>query len=755
MRKITALAFALVMYGFIQAQCTTTDATGCQCPDGTTNCDLLPDIIVADEPLRETGNNGVIEYSQTGNGLQNGRLRLSVSTPNIGYGPLTVLTSSQYICGNDTFTTDPGTCPGGGSPRILCYQRVYHKTGNTMTYYDRPAGSMTYHPTHNHMHVDDWGVYTLRSRDTTTPDPLQWPVIGTGAKLGFCLMDYGNCSFYNGHCEDTAGNILLNNDIPNYGLGGGNYTCNPAEQGISAGYVDIYYQYLDDMYLNIPPNVCNGEYYIVVHIDPRNYFAETNENNNVIAIPYTLTRQTVSGNGNVPVYTTQPNNTICSGNSVTLTSGQSSHYLWNTGDTTQSITVTQAGAYSVATNSVCGAGTSDTITVTTIPSQVLSTTAANGCQGQAALQASVTGTAYWYNTDSSTTSIGRGTTFTPATAGTNTYYVESRDTLFGASGIVGVTDTVANGGYYQNDQYQIFSVFKPMLIKSVTVYTNSSKNRIIELRNQFGTTLQSKNVFLDKGVQQVPLNFYVVPGNDYQLGWPIASNPDWYRNSAGANYPYTFSDIMSITGNSSGDLSRWYCYYNWQVEEAPISCTSARVAVPANITAAPAVALGVEDTIYYVYDAPVALTGTPAGGSFSGTGVTGNSFSPAQAGVGGPYIISYQYTDNNTGCTGTASVNITVLDSNTAINRQPSPVQIVVYPNPGKGLFTLKTSGMPGLPATLTVTNMLGQKLWEETQVLLTANTEKNIDLRQIHKGLYYLQISNGRQVHTVKLAIE
>ncbi|RMG92521.1 MAG: hypothetical protein D6706_16730, partial [Chloroflexi bacterium] len=47
---------------------------------------------------------------------------------------------------------------------------------------------------------------------------------------------------------------------------------------------------------------------------------------------------------------------------------------------------------------------------------------------------------------------------------------------------------------------------------------------------------------------------------------------------------------------------------------------------------------------------PVTLTGSPSGGVFSGTGISGNTFDPVVAGVGGPYQIIYTYTDSN-GCT--------------------------------------------------------------------------------------------------------
>uniref|UniRef100_UPI00262FE817 T9SS type A sorting domain-containing protein n=1 Tax=Fluviicola sp. TaxID=1917219 RepID=UPI00262FE817 len=54
---------------------------------------------------------------------------------------------------------------------------------------------------------------------------------------------------------------------------------------------------------------------------------------------------------------------------------------------------------------------------------------------------------------------------------------------------------------------------------------------------------------------------------------------------------------------------------------------------------------------------PVALTGgSPAGGTYSGTGVTGTNFNPAS----GTQAITYSYTDANNGCMDTAAVTITV-----------------------------------------------------------------------------------------------
>jgi PKD repeat protein len=65
------------------------------------------------------------------------------------------------------------------------------------------------------------------------------------------------------------------------------------------------------------------------------------------------------------------------------------------------------------------------------------------------------------------------------------------------------------------------------------------------------------------------------------------------------------------------------------------------------------------DTAYCTNDAPAALTGVPSGGTFSGTGVQGTVFTPANASAGGPHAVTYTYSDVN-GCTNTASKNVFV-----------------------------------------------------------------------------------------------
>ncbi len=283
MRLRLTILLSLLIPAIIFAQpCTVNDATGCVCEDGSTDCYLLPNIKLSYDLLVDASANPETP----------GLLRVSVSTPNVGHGPLRVIATNDLVCGVDTFFNSNITiCPDGSDPSQLVKQRVYRKQGNTMTYEDRWAGTMTYHPSHGHSHFDDWGVYSIRVPDPNEPNPLNWEMVGQGAKLGFCLMDFGSCQYYNGHCRDDNDNIITTN-TPNYGLGGGSYSCGVTNQGISVGWTDVYYQYLDGMYIDIPAGTCNGDYMVVVEVDPHNVLLEENEDDNIMVAPITLTQQT-------------------------------------------------------------------------------------------------------------------------------------------------------------------------------------------------------------------------------------------------------------------------------------------------------------------------------------------------------------------------------------------------------------------------------------------------------------------------------
>ena len=633
MKKILLLISPLFVAGnTLIAQCTTTNATSCVCEDGSAECYLLPDITASWYGI---SNNGYIEYPQTGAGTNysgqgpdDGRLRVTGSTPNIGHGPFTVRGLSQngtrtFLCGNDTvFNAPPNgafTCPNGDpNPKQLIIQRMYHKNGNTMGFTDQYVGSMTYHAAHGHNHVDDWAVMTLRV-PTADPNPLNWPIVGTGAKIGFCLMDYGQCgspgSTYDGHCRDVntaylGGTVLHNTDFPNWNLGGGNYNCSVIEQGISSGWTDVYGKHLDGMWINIPPNTCNGNYYIVLEVDKHNVFIEEDDSNNWTAIPVTLTHQLASNTPALPVITSDNSHNLCGSQPITLTASGGSSYLWSNGETTQSITVSQAGSYTCQVTSYCGVNTSAPFVVNAVMTAPPVLSGDTVCiSGAMNLSATGTGDITWY--DSTGILVGTGNSFTtPVLTSTATYYAMNMDSYQDTLTLEPHTNGIGGGGYINTTQYDVFTSDVPFTLKSVLVYAEDAGNVTVQLQDHHDIILQTMTVAVPAGESRIELGFNVPADSSLRLvGTGITTGDGLYRNNNSAAFPYALQGIVSITGTSAG-ASYFYYFYDWEILTTNSTCGSEMVAVDAVVASC----LGVGENI--PFKRSIRLMPNPSNGHF-------------------------------------------------------------------------------------------------------------------------------------------
>lgn len=260
----------------LQFVCTTTSAQGCFCKDTSlADCDLMPDLMCSHVVVRDGYNESV------------GHIGFPNTVINVGSGPLEMKPTGNCFCDSVPVSCATVLCPDSTLPKEGIVQRVYHKNSNgQMTYYDRPAGFQSFHPAHNHVHVQDFTSFSLRV-PTADPDPLNWPIITNSLKQGYCLINMGSCNSIDSVCM-SHGQVITDNMIPNFNLG--TVTgCGSQGQGIFVGRYDMYGAG-NGQEINAP-NICNGNYYIVAIIDPFNNFAEEDETNNVIAVPVTLTQQ--------------------------------------------------------------------------------------------------------------------------------------------------------------------------------------------------------------------------------------------------------------------------------------------------------------------------------------------------------------------------------------------------------------------------------------------------------------------------------
>lgn len=163
--------------------------------------------------------------------------------------------------------------------------------------------------------------------------------------------------------------------------------------------------------------------------------------------------------------------------------------------------------------------------------------------------------------------------------------------------------------------------------------------------------------------------------------------------------------------------------------------------VPVEVHTPPAINFtGLPDTVF-VTDLPYTLTGIPAGGTFSGTGISGNMFDPSVAGPGGPYVISYSYTDAFS-CTGDSSQSTIVLN-NTGFYHYHHDYLFNLSPNPSSGEFVMHAQlPLTGEAVQVIIRDMYG-KIWYDQLLGLTNGTLlRSFDFRHSPKGNYLVELN-------------
>jgi hypothetical protein len=735
--------------GITPTNCTVANPGGCSCPTaGATDCNLIPDIIAGKHSLND--NTGWFEFNQLINDENKGLLRVDVSTPNVGWGPMEVSPTNDYICGGDTlrdfFPAPNFLCPDGGFPKRLINQRIYHKVGNTFQFILRPAGFMQYHPSHGHIHLDGWGLYTLRLRDVSVADTLQWPIVNSGVKVSFCLIDLTTCSGSQGDCVDAAGNTLINTSFPNYGLGD-SYNCGNERQGISVGKVDIYHHYLDESFVKIPYEACNGDYHVVIQIDPDDHFLEMNENNNWLAAKTPLSQQRTSNTGAYAYIFSNKGNISCSGETLTLEASGASSYQWSTGATSQKISVNQPGRYWVRATTPCGTATSDTLDIfsaggSSLPTDVRTDTVCRG--GNAHLYAN--GNAHWYDAPTGGNLLFVGNDFTTGTLNSNsTFYVADQPATYVDS--IGPVPTNFSGAgtlVSETNDYLIFNAFLPFILQKVTVNAASAGVRNIQLRDIYGKVLVEKQLTLNAGIQELSLNFYVPSGLNLQLGVEVAgASPGLYKSSTTSvniGYPFKLNSIANIVGSSKGD-QQYPFFYNWQIEGMAQTCNDgSRLPITAFVAPDVTPVISGVDPMYLSTDQPVIVGVSPAGGILTGPGVSGNVFSPVAAGTG-IHQLTYTYAFGN--CTRTTSLQTEVKFDSSSV-QLTDMIQLYNNPSPNPRLYVV-TNQATNLEWR--IVNSIGQLVKSGRYGTIRGSNMYDFDLSNLSRGVYMLDVRMGNDV--------
>lgn len=251
----------------------------CSCPDGNSNCMLLPDLVIVPFFTKDQ----VKEYAWN-DPIYPGQLRLAATIANIGYGPMEIKGSSEWVCSGIEVDSSK-VCPDGEISRRKVKQLVYTKIGQKYKTTTTDAGTMYFEdkPGHNHYHVDDWVSFRL-----IKINKKKRIVVAKGQKVSYCLFTTG--IFYKNDKVNKIDGKQYGEDMPNYALG--NYpTCDFEKQGISVGGYDTYGMLYEGQFLDLPKNLQNGNYILEIEIDPNHWYQESNRKNNIFSMPVSISKQ--------------------------------------------------------------------------------------------------------------------------------------------------------------------------------------------------------------------------------------------------------------------------------------------------------------------------------------------------------------------------------------------------------------------------------------------------------------------------------
>jgi PKD repeat protein len=434
----------------------------------------------------------------------------------------------------------------------------------------------------------------------------------------------------------------------------------------------------------------------------------------------------------------------------TNTSAASTNFTWYFGDGTTSTdlnpshTYTSNGTYTVKLYANNCKGIDSLVRLNYITINIVAvpnvTDGANCGAGSVNLSANASGTINWYDAQTGGNLVNTGTSYTTPTLNTTTiYYVEN--STIPPSEYVGKTDSVGGGAMYTNNTYYLkFDCYTPVVLKSVKVYAGAAGSRTIAMRNSSGTTIQSATVNIPTGESRVTLNFNVPVGTAMQLAITSAS-PNLFRSTGGISYPYTLPGKISITGNSSTTTSRYYFFYDWEIQSP--GCVTARVPVTASILSTP-----VADFSNSVVSNNVNFTNSSTGATTyhwdfgdSGTSTLSDpSHTYAATGTYTVTLISF-----NSICSDTITHDVTITTVGGVDDNSFSGVTI--SPNPSKDYVTISFGSEIRKPFTLSVYTLAG-KLVSENNYSGSLQPVV-VNLSACSEGIYNLMLRNdSEQMH-------
>jgi large repetitive protein len=442
----------------------------------------------------------------------------------------------------------------------------------------------------------------------------------------------------------------------------------------------------------------------------------------------------------LPIATVTPGGpaTFCSGDSVTLAANNENSYLWSNGVTTQNITVTQAGSYSVMVgdaNNCSGTSASITITVDTLPAAVIT---ASGdtvfCAGSSVNLNVGDATLYQWSDNATSQSID------VTQSGAYSVTLTNGNNCSASSNVITVTVNALPDITITPAQVSFCTGGNATLTVSGGIsyaWSNGGNNDATivtpDTTTIYTVTVTGANGCIDSAGRTVTVNplpsAAIIPSGSVAVCQ--GDSTELSAAFGSANYLWT---TQATTQNIKVGLPG-----NYSVTVTSVNnCTA--VSAPVSVTVSPLPAI---PTISRAGDTLTSSLATSYQWYLNDSAVLNASSRSIVVTQNGNYAV--QISDTN-GCQNTsAETNITTL----GIMDITANYSVQLYPNPNNGSFVLQFSD--NTPRSVSITDVTGRLIVTAQQVA----ARKDFDCTYLPAGIYLLQIKDESSVQTLRVVMD
>jgi PKD repeat protein len=439
----------------------------------------------------------------------------------------------------------------------------------------------------------------------------------------------------------------------------------------------------------------------------------------------------------VPTITSLNGLTACEGETLVLTSSVSTGIEWSTGETSESISVTTSGSYFVTLNDGPCSSTSEIVEVIFNANPTLPTISPAGtvaiCAGDSLeLVASTSTDVVWSSGETSASIlVENGGTYTVTVTNSNGCSTSSAPVVVVVNALP-TAPSISSADGFEACQGETITLISSESTGN-TWSTNATTSTIdvtqsgmytVSVTDANGCSATSTpvtvTIFANPTIN-AGQNQNVCVGGSVTLTATGGVSYVWNNGvSNGVTFVPTQTTVYSVTGTDAN------------------GCTGSDD-VQVVVNPLPTVSLANLGTVC-VDEAPYVLSGgSPAGGTYSGPGISSNLFTAEIAGVGTHDII-YTFT-SQAGCSNTATGTITVDACASVLENEL--MQVSVYPNPVDNKLTIEAEK----EVKFTISDASGRIVYTSEVAVQKAT----IDVSEFQSGVYFVNLENNSNISTLR----